>query len=186
MISNLRARWPAVRASLIALAMVVGLLDGCPVPSPQQTPTWAQSIVSRGDAARRWLLSPVGWIGANLDFTQRWSLFTGASRQRFRLYVEGRLPDGTWRILFRAGDPVHAEYADLLAYRRMRGMFRPRGQSIRLQYTAFAAWMTRRVLDDHPELDAARTRLENIAIGEGSYTPSNTFAFEYVAHRGAR
>jgi hypothetical protein len=184
-IAKPRARWPAVRASLIALAIVIGLLDGCPVPTSQQTPAWAESIVPRGDAARRWLLSPLRWIGANLDFTQRWSLFTGASRKRFRLYVEGRTPDGRWRILYRAGDPAHVEYADLLEYRRMRGMFSPRGQAIRGQYTAFADWMTHRVLDDHPELDAARTRLESIAIGEGSITPADTFAFEHVARRGA-
>jgi hypothetical protein len=30
--------WPVARASLISLVIVVGLIDGCPLPATKQTP----------------------------------------------------------------------------------------------------------------------------------------------------
>jgi hypothetical protein len=180
---DLRARWPAARAALIALAIALGLVDGCPIPERKQVPEWAYGAVDRVDAARTAVRRPVAWIGRDLDVYQRWSLFRGASRRRFRLYVEGRTATGDWQLLHRAGDPEHADYEDLLAYRRVRGTYSPSGQSVRNQYHPFATWMTLRVLDDHPELAVARTRLERIVIGDGSYTPTGEFTLEHQERR---
>ena len=179
-------RWPIARAVLITLAMVIGLLDGCPVPPPKRTPAWARATVAELDAWRRKLLEPVAWIGRDLDIQQRWSLFRGASRRRFRLYVEGQTATGEWVLLFRAGDPAHDAYAGMLEYRRVRGTFAPSGQNIRGQYPAFALWMINRVLADHPDFVAGRTRMERIEITPDGVTATGEFAFEQVRKRGPR
>src|SRR5438045_684954 len=116
----LRARWPMARAALIALAIALGLVDGCPIPERKEVPAWAYGLADAADAARTAIRRPVAWIGEDLDISQRWALFRGASRRRFRIYVEGKAATGDWQLLYRAGDPEHAEYADLLAYRRVR------------------------------------------------------------------
>jgi len=183
---DLRARWPAARAALIALAIALGVIDGCPIPERRYAPAWAHGAIDRGESARSTLRWPVAWIGRDLDVTQRWTLFRGASRRRFRLYVEGRTTAGAWQLFHRAGDPDHAAYEDLLAYRRVRGTYSPSGQNPRSQYRAFATWMALRLLDDHPELAAGRVRMERIAIGEGEYTPTGEFTLEQQELRRRR
>lgn len=183
----LGARWPAARAALIALALAFALVDGCPVPDRKDVPAWAHGLADRAHEVRRTLRRPVAWIGEDLDVSQRWALFRGASRRRFRLYVEGRAATGDWQLLHRAGDEDHAAYEDLLAYRRVRGTYNPSGQRSRGQYRPFARWMLLRVLDDHPDFVIARTRMERIEIGEGGgYTPTDQFTLEHQERRRAR
>lgn len=178
-VAALRARWPWVRAALITAAIASGLLYGCPVPDRKVTPDWARGIVDRGDAVRKWLLEPVAWLGPELDILQRWSLFRGASRKRFRLYFEGRASDGAWRLLHRAGDPAHDEYGALLAFRRTRGVYNPNGQNARAQFRPFASWLIWRMLDEHPEFTAGRIRLERVVIDEDGYRPTGEFTLEH-------
>lgn len=185
-VAALRARWPWARAVLITAALCIGLLVGCPVPDRKVTPDWARGTVERGDAARRWLLEPVAWLGPELDILQRWALFRGASRRRFRLYLEGKTAGGEWQLLHRAGDPDHDEYGALLAYRRARGAYNPSGQNPRAQYRPFATWMIERMLDDHRELVGGRIRLERVLIGEGEYTPTGEFILPHQELRGRR
>ena len=183
---DLRARWPAARAALIAVALALALVDGCPISEHRRAPGWAAGIVERAAAARDVLRRPIAGLAADLDASQRWTLFRGASRRRFRLYVEGKPATGDWQLLHRAGDPEHAEYEDLLAYRRVRGTYAPSGQSGRGQYHAFATWMALRVLDDHPDFAVARTRFERVLIGEGEYTPTGEFSAEHQERRRRR
>jgi hypothetical protein len=173
-LAGLRARWPAARAALIALAIAIGLLEGCPLPERQGTPEWARGI----DGVRTALLEPFEWIGKDLKLTQRWALFRGASRKRYRIYVEGKTATGPWQLLHRAGDDDHAAYEDLLAYRRVRGTYSPGANYTRSQYRGFSTWLSLRVLDDHPDFLVARTRMERILIGEGGYTPTGEFTLE--------
>ena len=180
---ELRTRWPAVRAALVALALALGLVDGCPIPTRAAAPGGAAELVGRADAARDAIRRPIAGLAIDLDISQRWALFRGASRRRFRLYVEGKPEAGDWQLLFRAGDPEHAAYEDLLAYRRVRGTYSPSGTTGRGQYHAFATWMTLRALDDHPDFAIARTRLERIVIGEGEYTPTGEFTTEHQERR---
>jgi hypothetical protein len=180
---DLRARWPAARAALIAVAIALALVDGCPIPDRRITPQWAHGITGALDDARTAVRRPVAGVVKDLDITQRWILFRGASRKRFRLYLEGQTAAGEWQLLHRAGDPEHAEYEDLLAYRRVRGTYSPSGQNARGQYRPFATWMTLRALDDHPEFSVARTRMEKVQIGEGGYTPIGEFTLEIQERR---
>jgi hypothetical protein len=177
------ARWPIARATLIALAMLIGLVNGCPLPQRSKTPAWARGAVDALARARTKVLAPVAFIGRDLDIDQRWALFRGASHKRWRLYIEGQTADGQWHLRFRAGDDAHTDYLDQLQYRRMRGTFNPSGQRMRGQYPLFAAWMTARVLAEHPEYVAARTRFERIRIHGGSYTPTGEFSFEHTRKR---
>ncbi len=181
---ELRARWPAARAALITLALAIGLVDGCPIPDRKNSPPWAHEAVDRAAELRTTLLRPVARIGKDLDVQQRWLLFRGAARKRFRMYLEGKTATGDWQLFYRAGDPDHAAYEDLLAYRRVRGTYSPGGRRIRAQYYLFATWMTLRLLDDHPELAVARTRMERIRIDEGGgYTPTGEFTLEHQERR---
>ena len=41
----IRRRWPEVRAGLIALAIALGLVDGCPLPAPEHVLPWQAPIV---------------------------------------------------------------------------------------------------------------------------------------------
>jgi hypothetical protein len=177
-LAGLRARWPVARAALIALAIALGLVEGCPLPDRQRTPEWARGVVESLDDAPTAVLDPVDRIGEDLKLTQRWILFRGASRRRFRLLVEGKTATGSWQLLHRAGDPEHDAYDDILAYRRTRGTYSPGGQTSRMQYHLFSTWMSLRVLDDHPDFVVARTRMERILIGEGGYTPTGEFTLE--------
>lgn len=183
---QLRSRWPAVRAAIVALALGLGLVDGCPIPDRAATPRWALGFWGAADAARDVIRRPIAGLAADLDVSQRWTLFRGASRRRFRLWVEGKPASGDWRPLYRAGDPAHAEYEDLLSYRRVRGTYSPSGQTGRGQYYAFAVWMMLRALDDHPDLAVARVRLERVVIGEGEYTPTGEFTSEQQERRRRR
>jgi hypothetical protein len=180
---DLRTRWPAIRAALIALTLGLGLVDGCPIPPRGAVPRWASDMVGFADVARDAIRRPVAGLAADLDVSQRWPLFRGASRKRFRLYVEGRTEPGDWQLLYRAGDPAHAMYEDVLSYRRVRGTYSPSGSFGRGQYHPFATWMTLRVLDEHPDFTIARTRLERILIGEGEYTPTGEFSTEHQERR---
>lgn len=179
----LRARWPAARAALIALALAIGLVDGCPIPDRRATPTWAHGISDRAEELRKTLLRPVASLGKDLDVQQRWLLFRGASRKRFRMYLEGKTATGEWQLFHRAGDAGHAAYEDLLAYRRVRGTYNPGGRQARSQYYVFATWIILRLLDDHPELAVGRVRMERVQIGDGGYTPTGEFAYEHQERR---
>jgi hypothetical protein len=180
---KLSARWPAVRAALIALTLAVGLLEGCPIPDRKHAPPWAHPLRDRAEDVRGTLLEPFAWVGKDLHFTQRWLLFRGASPKRFRLCVEAKTATGDWQLLHRAGDPEHAAYEDLLAYRRLRGQYSPGAQGGRGQYHPFAAWMTLRVLDDYPEFAVARTRMERVLIGDDGYAPTGEFSLEHQEPR---
>src|SRR5690606_25379175 len=119
--------WPAARAALIALAIAFGLIDGCPIPERKHAPAWAHGVVERAREVRATLRRPGAWLAKDLDVWQRWALFRGAPRRRFRLHLEGRTATGAWQLLHRAGDAEHAAYEDLLAYRRVRGTYNPSG-----------------------------------------------------------
>lgn len=154
-------RWPSIRASLIALAIAFGLVDGCPLPHRPRP--WQQPIVDAVRPVQQTLLQPVAWIGAHMRVYQRWALYQAPSSERYRLWVEGRTSAGEWRVLFRAGDDAHREYAALIDYSRPRGVWDP-VRDVPPQYSLFANWLLARVLADHGELHAARVRLERVRL----------------------
>lgn len=179
---NLR-RWPEVRAGLIALAITLGLIDGCPLPPAQYVRPWQAPIVDVVRPVQQALLTPVRWIPRYLRFSQRWALFQVAGRDAHRLEIQGRVLGGPWQLLFRAGDPAHAAYAELLHPERVRGTWDPTDRPMS-QYPAFARWLTLRVLDDHPELQTVRLRYEKIIIDDGTVRGTGTYVYPFGRERG--
>jgi hypothetical protein len=154
-------RWPELRAALIALAIVLGVVDGLPIGKPP----------------------PLSWIEHTLRVSQNWGLFAAPGRDRFRMSIEGQRADGTWQILFRAGDRDHADDAEMLLYRRVRGVWDPTDQPP-AQYVAFAEWEIARMLARHPELVAVRVWMEPIRIGDdGALEPSGRFVLAHARTR---
>lgn len=180
-----RGRWPTIRASLIGLAILIGLVDGCPLP-PEKYVTRAQRpFVDLVRPAQQTILSPVKWVTRGLRFSQRWALMQGAARDRFRFTVEGRASDGMWNVLYRANDPDHDAFADLLETHHVWGVWNPTDQMMG-QYNAFVRWFTGHVLAERPDLTAVRTKQEKIVIEDGDLRGTGVFTSVMTRERGPR
>jgi hypothetical protein len=174
--------WPQVRAGLIALAIVVGLIDGCPIPPAKRVPPdWADTVKSwaRG---RRLVMTPFKPLGELLRLRQTWKLFPTAKLQQHRMWVEGRksgTKDG-WQLLYRPHDAEHALFADRMEYRRLRGVWNPGSQGTRTGYGPFVEWLAGEIFAARPDIDRVRVRMETIVIDphEGGFVPSGSFELE--------
>lgn len=175
-------RWPQVRAGLIALAIGLGLVDGCPLPRPGHVPDWQQGFVEPVREVQHAVLSPIAPLADQLRIGQRWALYQAPARERFRLWIEGREQGGPWRVLFRAGDSEHQEDADLIDYTRPRGAWDP-VSFVPQQYPLFADWMLGRVLARHPELVLVRVQLERVTLGPDGMTATGTFVETHARNR---
>jgi hypothetical protein len=176
-------RWPQIRATLIAIAIVLALVDGLPLNAPDDTPAWERGFVDVLRHVQRVVMWPMKWVHPTLRITQRWALYQAPTADRMRLLIEGRR-DGQWQILYRAGDSDHTEYADILEYGRIRGAWDITGAMTR-QYRAFADWISARALVDHPELTAVRLRMEKVTLSSEGVTPLGQYAYIYVRERDA-
>lgn len=186
-------RWAAIRAGLIALAIVVGLLDGLPIPVAHERPKMEQRLtpemvdaVDAIDRVRKQLLVPFRPIGEHLRVHQRWKLFAGASRKRWRMWIEARTgPTAAWEVVYRVLDDEHAFMADPLEYRRVRGAWNPHSTlGPRGGYRPFATWMGQRVLDAFPAYTEVRFQQERIYIGpRGGYRSTGEMLHPVIIRR---
>jgi hypothetical protein len=176
-------KWPELRAGAIALAIFFALVDGCPLPPPDKTPDWEKPIVEPIRDAQRVVLTPVAWVRGALRVTQRWALYQAPRVDRFRLWVEGQDMQGRWRILYRASDAQHTDDAAVIDSPRVRGAYDPADVPPG-QYPIFARWLTQRVLERHPELVAARVRLEKVRLTQDGFVPSGEFVQPHMRVRG--
>lgn len=179
-----RRRWPQVRAGLIALAILIGLVDGCPLPDRAHTQAWNKPLVEVARPAQHVVMRPFVWIREGLRFSQRWGLFTRAPRDRFRLEVKGQKADGTWELLYRAGDPAYRAYADDLEDERVRGAWAPSDRP-QERYPEFSRWFARRVLADHPEYKVVRTWFERVVLEGGVVRGTGTYLLHVDTPRGS-
>jgi hypothetical protein len=180
-----RKRWPPIRAGLIALAILLGLVDGCPLPPDKYTTPMQRPIVDFVRPIQQGFLSPLKWVTHSLRFSQRWALMQAARRDRFRFTVEGRAPDGTWSLLYRANDPDHAAFADILETHHIWGVWNPTDHMM-AQYNAFIRWFTAHVLAERPDLTAVRTKQEKIIIADGDFRGTGEFTTVMTRERGPR
>ena len=178
-----RVRWPQIRAGLIALAIAFGLVDGLPLPPRADTPAWARGFVDSLHDVQGILLWPVRSVRGRLRIAQRWALYQAPGTDRWRMWIEGRARTGRWVIVYRAGDSEHAEDAALLENSHVRGVYDITDQPP-VELTAFADWITARVLAQHPDFTGARMRMEKIAITTDGFTPLGQFAYIHVRDRG--
>jgi hypothetical protein len=181
--------WPRVRAAIIAFALVLGAIDGLPLPKPERAAHLPPALGRAVDwlaGAQATVLAPVLPLRDALMVSERWALFAGAGRERFRLYVEGRsAPNGEFRLLYRADDPRHRKLADTIEYRRVRGAFNPRSREPPAGYDAFVSFVARRLCEKHRRLVEVRVRMEEIHIlarGRG-YAGTGRFVHERTRAR---
>jgi hypothetical protein len=177
------APWPQVRAGLIAVAIGFGLVNGCPIPPPKETPEWERGLLEPVRPLQRAVLWPVAWIGPTLRVNQRWALYQNPAGERSRLWTEGQTADLTWHVYYRAADPDHDEDASVLEPARMWGIYEP-NQGAPPGYVRFCHWITTRLLDHHPEAVAVRIRLEDVHIVRGGFESRGSFQHECVRKRG--
>jgi hypothetical protein len=175
-------RWPEIRAGLIAGAIFFGLVAGCPLPPPDKTPAWERGFVEPIRDVQRVTLTPVAWVTPTLRFGQRWALYQSPSTDRYRLWIEGQDVQGRWQLLFRASDAEHTDDAATIDTARVRGAYDPTDKPPG-QYPLFARYITQRVLDRHPELVAARVRIEKVVITSDGFTPTGQFIGQHVRLR---
>ncbi len=148
-----RRWWPASRAVLITLCIVLGMVDSCMLPG--------------AGPAKKLVFTPVQPIIDATRIAQKWGLFDGASREQFRMHIEIQYAAGKpWEPLFIASDDAHQDYADELAYRRVRGAWNPRKKKPTGAYDKFATWILTRALADHPDAVAARVVMDRLRINE--------------------
>jgi hypothetical protein len=183
-VASIGKRWPEIRAGLLAVVVLFGLVEGCPLPPPEFTPEWEQPFVEPLRRAQRVVLTPVAWIDSALRVSQRWALYQAPSRERFRLWIEGRDDRGRWQLLFRAGDPEHPWDGERIDYTRPRGTWDPT-TAPPAQYGLFARWVAQRILDEHPTWVAARVRLEKVRITDDGQEPSGDFVHTLMRLRDA-
>lgn len=176
-------RWPQIRAGLIALAIVLGLIQGLPLPTPKGTPAWEAGFVERVRHVQQTLLWPVRWIEPHLRISQRWALYQAPGKSPWRMWIEGRAWSGQWVIVYRAGDPDHTEDADILEYGRIRGVWELTSE-VPVQFGAFADWITARVLDRHPEFSGVRVRTEKVQLTSDGVEMLGKFANIHIRDRG--
>lgn len=177
-------RWPQIRAGLIALAIGFGLVDGLPLPPPDDTPAWERGFVDGLRRAQRTVMWPVAWFGPHLRIAQRWALYQAPGTQRWRLWLEVRGRDGRWHVLYRAGDPAHQEYAEILETGRVSGSWEIPDKEPP-QFSAFADWITARVLADHPEVTGVRMKMEKVVLTAEGVTDLGQFAHIHARDQGA-
>lgn len=186
-------RWAAIRAGLIALAIVVGLLDGLPIPAPSERPTMEKRLspgmvraVDAIDDVRSKLLVPFRPIGEVTRVRQRWKLFAGAARKRYRMRIEARTgPSAEWQLVYRVLDDEHDFMADPIEYRRVRGAWNPHSKlGPRSGFGSFVTWVSRRVLDAYPAYTEVRVQFERILIGpHGGYRETGEMLYPVVVRR---
>ena len=175
-------KWREVRAGLVAIAIAFALLDGCPLPPRADTPEWERAFVEPIRSVRDVLETPMAWVTPRLRVSQRWALYQRPGGPRYRLSLEGRTRDGDWQILYRAADPDHTEDADVIDSALVWGAYDPTTQAPP-QYRDFCVWITQRAFVRHPELGAVRVRQEQIELGQGGFTSTGKFAFEFARAR---
>jgi hypothetical protein len=180
-----RGGWPEVRAGLIALAILLGMIEGCPLPTPGYVAPWQAPIVNVVRPIQKTVLTPVRWVTRWVRFSQRWALFQVASSDAHRLEIDGRVLGGPWQPLYRAGDPEHTAYAELLHQERVRGAWDPADRPM-FQYPGLARWLTQRILDDRPELQAVRLRFEKIVIEDGTLRGTGIYVYPFGRERGTK
>lgn len=183
----MRRTWPHVRAGLVALAILVGLIDGCPIPATKSVAEEWQDEVKAWRRARTTVMRPFKPLGELLRLRQTWKLFPTAKLQQHRMWVEARktgTKDG-WELLYRPHDPEHDFLADRIEYRRLRGVWNPGTRGTGSGYGPFVEWLAGQVFEARADVDRVRVRMEKVVIdpAEGGFVPSGRFELEKTQGR---
>lgn len=188
--------WRHARAALLALAIVLGLVEGCPSPrngterriaAERMGPT-AAAVAARLERWRGRVLEPVLPVSELFGLRQRWKLFAGANRKRFRMAISVRAQGEPWRLVYRPHDDDHDFLAAQIGYRRLRGAWNPSTTyGPRGGYRPFVYWVADELFARNPRLTDVRVQMERIVIGgHGGYRPTGEQVHSIVVTRRER
>jgi hypothetical protein len=137
----------------------------------------ADALVTHSTAAialRDRALEPLHPVLDLLGVHQRWGLFLMGGRDVYRLQLEGRRAGGEFELLFRSHQHDALELGELLGYRRVRGIYNPRGKrKAPAQYDGFVAWVADRTFAREPDVCEVRVGMvrERLATREAPNRP---------------
>lgn len=168
----------AARAIVIALVLMLSVLQAMSgkaiktaelMPVERSLGAGVSSAIRESSRAwvraRKFLISPFERLFDELGMGQRWRLFTVRGRFTYRIQVEAMGVDQSWRLLYRAHDVDALGLSPELTYRRLRGIFDPHNKDdANAQYDAFVKWLSKRVLDVHPEFVGLRVSMERLKL----------------------
>jgi hypothetical protein len=178
--------WPHVRAALILLTIVFGLIDGAPIPTGKQVPEAIQPAMKTLGRTRGKLTKPVRPLANLFKVYQRWKLFPTAKRTQHWMWIEllrEGVPD--WQILYRPNDSEHAGMKYQVEYRRLRGGWNPGTRGTRTGYGPFVQWLAGEIFTAQPDVQSVRVRFEKIRIEprRGSFVAEDAFEHRLVESR---
>lgn len=183
-----------LRALAIALVLALAVLQAMPGKAvtagelmPLQRALGWDAANAVGASARllarlrQQALAPFERVFDQLGMDQRWRLFTVRGRFTYRIVIEAMTEqDQQWQLLYRAHDVDVLGLSPELTYRRLRGIFDPHNKdNANAQYDAFVKWVSRRVLDTHPEYVGLRVSMERLKLN----SPEAPTEVESVEHR---
>ena len=181
--------WRYVRASLITLVLGLAFVAGWPARMAKLVRDWPPSLAAlalRLPDLQQKLLAPFAPVAGALGiYSEDWRLFTGTGGTRYRMWIEGRRANGSFKLLFRAADPAHAHLSGVLEYRRVLNLWNPHRDWISDGYPAFTRWVARKIFDEDERVRAVRVRMEEVAIqprGAG-FVPSGRFVYDELVER---
>jgi hypothetical protein len=185
-----RRWWPQLRALAVTCAIIVGLTDGCPMPSAARRGRLAPSVASflvEVEKVRAAILKPLDPLWHRVFIGQRWALFRAASRHQNRMWIEARAGrDAPWAVLFRVQDDDYAFMASRISYRRLRGSWDPRTSGPRGAWKPFVTWIAGQIFASDPHLTEVRVRMEKAEIGaRGGVTMTGEFEYDQTRQRPA-
>jgi hypothetical protein len=171
-------KFAVFRSIVIALVLALSVLQALPgkavktaelMPIERALGSGVSSAIRETSRAwvktRRFLLSPFDRLVDELGLGQRWRLFTVRGRHTYRINIEAMGEDQRWQLLYRAHDVDVLRLSPELTYRRLRGIFDPHNKDdANAQYDAFVQWISKRVLDRHPEYVGVRVSMERLKL----------------------
>lgn len=184
--TNPLARWPAIRAAIIAFVVFFNVLAAVPTPghvtkqrlnrpiARAELHRWVRFLGAFGietdaDGLADWYIG----FSAGIEETKwkllspiTWWMNLTKTHQGWRLFgMPDERPyalkvvgtsDGTEELLYQSGDFGHRYMADFFEFRRVRALYNPGSSGPPNTYRSFGRRVAERIFDSRPEVDEVK------------------------------
>lgn len=140
---------------------------------------WEDVLFASGSAwvkVYEWTVKPFNPLLRITGTGQSWGLFTYPDTHPHRLIVEVREgADGPWREIYAGLHPEHRWKRELLAYRRVRGVYDSQTSKPGASWKNLTRWLARQAMTEDPEIAAVRVafrRFHTVAPGKQAQSSS--------------